>query len=321
MEETKLNEDARAAATDATPDLDEAIYAFINSPACAEHCRRIGHRFNAVEKADILLRSNRPFAERHRLLKALLAAGAARAELARYTNISLQEHDKTLPEYIEAITAYKRTGAQHFLEPEKDWAYLPHRDDFRRLPGVFAALPELLRYAHEYCVDFPLRVMKLRVGMAFGPSVTAIIDEDGSVRDIACCVMHEDEDYLLELWPSPIENTYIPTPFVRGDIVLSYGCNGNEPAVVDCAKKGREAIYTLDRRTTGVRIEREKVGWVFPLSDYHLFSGELPGRFRTLNYLSDLLKGQIHIDEYEDAVRAIETEGDSKMFLPDEIVI
>ena len=96
------------------------IYDYFNSRDVAEHCQRIGHKFNALESAVMINRSSsRTLAEKHT---------AYRAIIAEYPDMEIEHRlpdyrAKSLHKVLETIIAYEEKVLEAFLMPESNAVY------------------------------------------------------------------------------------------------------------------------------------------------------------------------------------------------------
>lgn len=298
-------------------ELSAEIYDFIKSSACAKHCRAIGHVFEPIDMAEIILRSDLPMQRRHKALAVLLADGEARKKLEQ-SCLAETYCPNEIPyyEYIERTMKFERTSAEHFIRTQRGWVFLDYLNTYSTLPNALAHACK-----NKDCVE-TFYIVKQRLNKP-GEQIAARVSREGTV--IAIEPEDEEEENACQIkcgWEYfPIDRVRIPTPFKHGDIIQSTEFRYGDLAVVNDATPGRESVFRLKAFPFGWHIEHKNLGDSVLLSDYDSFSGELSGGNRVLSYLSDFHTGKIRLDEYEDAVRAMGRGGDSGIFIPDIIVI
>ena len=212
------------------------IYDYFNSPDVAEHCRNIGHKFNAFESAVIVSESQfRTLAEKH---------AAYRDIIAEYPDMEIPAearygHIKSFCQTLKNILKYEEKLLKKYLKLEVGAAYqaIVHDHNYysysRYYPddrGVFAthekALAEALETAKRIAADYGnsnineinTYIEIKKIYLENQQEINAVIALSGDI--ISMRDSHKYKEYApygdLDILHKCI---YVPTPFKRGDLV------------------------------------------------------------------------------------------------------
>lgn len=211
------------------------IYKFFNSPDVAEHCRGIGHMFNAAESAVIVSQSkSHSLAEKH---------AAYREIIAEYPDMELPEgnNHKYIPSFhnaLERMITYEEhhnvllladePGAVYLAEIHETRGYESSSHDLDLYANYNAALSSAMKYVGSnyderfYSVwerdksTFMYFTIKKRY-LGSDRYVVAEISGHGEIMGITNANMNiEDEGFAANLLSLYID---VPVPFKRGDLV------------------------------------------------------------------------------------------------------
>ncbi|MCL1995019.1 MAG: hypothetical protein FWG63_02345 [Defluviitaleaceae bacterium] len=255
------------------------IYSFFNSPDVAEHCKNIGHTFNAFESAVIINQCyTKSFDER---------ISAYRDIISEYPDMEVppvfhyEKHTESFHKVLEQIISCEERTLEKFLEHETGAVYrvrfnrnTPHDDYENTVYTVYEkALNDVLEEIKgEEEADEGLRIhpkiLNVTIQKRYLDSddcITAMISKSGSIMtiDIGYCRRgSHDEREPLDILDCYI---HVPTPFKKGDLVeydLYDSSMGNVFVIQELSHDSPRHESSIMRSDTN-----DMIAWVYYQSD------------------------------------------------------
>ena len=204
------------------------IYSFFNSADVVEHCKSIGHEFDALEAAVMVSKSNT------RSLEEKLSA--YRAIIAEYQDMEIPYacHHESVGSFHEAlgsVIAYNERVLEKYLMPEPGMIYQVINtisDDYwsEEVVDVFSSHEEALRCVMElssarFSDKDKSRIKTMKINLDRSGFIEAKISPNGALVELDQWGLVDAETkvemYLLD------RQIYVPTPFKVGDLVEDDG--------------------------------------------------------------------------------------------------
>jgi len=207
------------------------IYNFFNSPDVADHCRSIGHTFNAVESAVMISQSNnRTLAEKH---------AAYRIIIAEYPDMEIPEgmnhgYVESFHKMLRDIIACEESELEKFLAPDPNSVYRvklhrKNKDMPRDMPDeLFLTYQDALDDALALGGDYPdaMYYSIQKVQVTNNTYISMRVSLTGDIMGIYQYNYNHDEpsNRLRDKLLGFLESCYIdvPIPFKKGDLLEVY---------------------------------------------------------------------------------------------------
>ena len=279
------------------------IYSFFNSSDVAEHCKSIGHEFDAIETAVMVSMSNTKSIQEK--------LSAYRTIIENYPDMEIPHayHHERIGSFHEAlggVIAYQERALEKYLTPEPGMIYHatiivrnPDRtpDELEIYTSHENALADALEYSYSYISDEDfshVRIKKKYIDCSDTRKyIEAKVSRLGDIIEIDQYGFFDAETetdlYLLD------RQIYVPAPFKPGDLVEDDGGGwmGNVYVL-------RSIDYIdYDTRLTKCGDKSDMTAWVYYESEgsvkcecVHFYPNlrycrrELEGRARILKYVN-----------------------------------
>ena len=202
------------------------IYDFFNSPDVAEYCQSLGHKFNAMESAVMINKSNkRTLAEKH---------AAYRTIIEKYPDMEIPKsrcrHIKSFNKILAEMITYEEQMLEKFLTPEPGAVYrakLRYKDGRGSWEGeLFTTYEKVLADALANALDEASILNRIEkkypdtgkcIGVKNSPSGEIINIWTSMDTEEFCKKSGLPNDF----YDSLLDSFYIdvPVPFKKGDLV------------------------------------------------------------------------------------------------------
>jgi len=301
------------------------IYDFFNSPDVAEHCRNIGHSFNAMESAVMVSQSlTRTLAEKH---------GAYNYIISHYPDMEIPEalnhkHIKSFHKALGDVVLFEKRLLEKLTSPEPGAVYsveIKFNGDKGNPTGSFneeifstyenavaAAVDCLKRNTESGCLDkiFSYDFLYMYISKKYLDDnkhyIDARLSRSGDVLDVYNngVLRYDDVDE-----PCLLESFYIdvPVPFKAGDLVEChyYGDWADSACVVQDIIRDNPILhakllgkYDISDMTANVFFVRDgevDCDHIHFYPDLRYCRRELEGRSRILKYISLFMQDKLHL--------------------------
>lgn len=284
------------------------IYSFINSPDIADHCRKIGHVFNALEMAVIIAYSEKTIKEKH---------AAWREIIADHPDMPIPESNcfdaqRSLHDYLRQVIALDEKWLTEFYAPETGAVYrviVCQYGKEKLEDGCYSTAEQAWTALYDEWKDEEHADWDWK---ADGIESVYLIKEQVDVNECPRKLqVNANSDALAYIghkdgYPDSLDDIFIdlPLPFERGDIITCW----DKVFVLDNVphwNSGRGKKY--EEYLTGPFNDRtDMMGWGLFVSDsgvlygdhtgvydyYRYYRGKLKGVNRLLHYVSLFMKGE-----------------------------
>ncbi len=215
------------------------IYSYLNSPDVAEHCRRIGHSFNAVESAFIINDCRRiSIAEKHRLYREIMET-MPDMEIPNPHVFHEKNPDLSLFHQLEKLIAAEERILYRMHTGREGWFYsyrIAFADsdcvtDYEGFYSTYDKAVEAAKTRLQRFSDSCPTVMIEQLTTDSEKTICVYLNADFEISFILPESVNDEDFYsfLYELW------VYIPTPFKKGDLVC--GVNGTFVYPTRCSQE------------------------------------------------------------------------------------
>ena len=323
------------------------VYKLINSKDISEHCRKVKHKFNTEELAVLIFRNRRMSIDEKIIAYKELIEEYLDMEVIERINC---KHYDSVKDMIKQEIIRLENLVKELKEEEQNviYTYIPFYKSNREYRGhefnnTYKTFTETYNAVNKEIKeddDISMYTIKKKSLILDKPKIISeyIVDDNNISKMIN---IYDSENNWLD-----IDNIClnIPTPFKKGDILISYSntpfCNGNilpphkgYPFVLEWLCTWRENFQELldrgnfdssDMQGLGYYISNEdtpyKEGMIYlennhDYDSWEYFDGELKGMERILKGVSSLLKDEIDIMLFIHAYEAIKMKSDSKTCL------
>ena len=207
------------------------IYSFFNSADVAEHCRSIGHKFDAIETAVMISKSNT------KSLQEKLSA--YRTIIEDYPDMEIPDacHHKGVKSFHQAlgsVIAHQERILKKYLTPEPGMIYQARiirrnqdsdPEDLEIYTSYEKALADALEFSFSNISDEDFSHMRIKKKYMdcndTGKGIEAAVSRTGDIIELdqwgLLDAVSNVEKYLLD------RQIYVPTPFKPGDLVEDDG--------------------------------------------------------------------------------------------------
>jgi hypothetical protein len=287
------------------------IYSYLDSPDIAEHCRKIGHKFDTLEAAWVVAScESKTRAQKHEGWRGIIETMPDMPNEA--TGARVFNAHPSVHQYLLDRIAREEAEERDFYTPPVGAVYVPIAKDesgcnangsdgfSSKSLGVFTTAQKALE-AVRGCFEseYVFRIcVKLEIPDG-GTAIEALFDYGGELLDIYREKSDpDDEGYVDEL----VERMYIhlPVPFEKGDIVRLE--RHDDPCVLDSILYWRKD-YDVWRQRNGDSSDMQVDVYLFDEDDrfrwdwipcgltrLRYYDGEFTGKYKFMPYLSKYIK-------------------------------
>lgn len=314
------------------------VYSYLNSRDVAEHCRRIGHRFDALESAFLINDSRRlSLTQKHAAFRELMAE---MPDIELPEKIQRYYGRSSLFGALREKICAEEAAAELLVSGEPGMVYSYGLCDnaiggHRRSESVFSTYEKAMAAAAEERDDELIIVTGSWIDT--DQCIEGYLDREGQIGQIffPSGRFSGAEDLFESIW------IYVPTPFEKGDLVYVPGDDTalqsvykDRPMVLTyidywdkdeiAVQRRRETGDASDMTAYGYWLDRD--GYVYDecLHDHHdleYYRGELGGKdpqgdYRLLSAMSAYMKNEIDLHMLLIASYAIRAERAMKAAFP-----
>lgn len=277
---------------------------FLNSKDVASYLTSIQYNFSPLEVAHLIWRSKKTIEEKQGALNALTE------EMPDCEIIYGEYYRKSIKDFIREHIALQNRYIEQFFGENKaiyeimcdDYNGIAQSDcSFSKLKDCFESVNEI---ENETKIKYSsIQVMKKWLNINKYISLT--FDRNKGIHHIQSMDTEDKRHKLFNIFDDTYAYLNLPTPFKRGDILVSTNSYfGKEPFVFfgfeSCGERRPVCINVFDQASVELGTRWDNA------IDYEYFDGRLEDRDILLRYVSKLYKGEISEKKFKEIKKLAE---------------
>lgn len=314
------------------------IFDFIDSKAIREHLKNISYDFSNTQKSFLIAMSRRKTVEeKHRAFEEIIASGKdekipRRPNTCKYPSLFefLRRYMDIEKEIVKEFYSAEDSVYSYRYLCEKDRSYC---EDFSTLFPSFDLCEKAFKDdigGYSWDVGIRFYQYKMTSLAKIGGEITLKFNKDNELIEVESTLLDEESSDVL----SAFEGMWFdfPTPFKKGDILISYRPNllytDENPVVLEslstwnkeeciengCVKNEKEIerceyLYNLLKKSGDIS-DLNIRGYFgcadgsfykevsHSILDYDYYKGTFDGGYRILKVVSDYIKGELDLDQF-----------------------